>query len=36
MYVKDGKIVGGYTLRAMLKHMPAVEAAELKSRLAPE
>ena len=28
MYLEDGKIVGGYTIRVLRKHMPSKEAAD--------
>ena len=35
MFWKDGKIHGGYTLRAMLPRLPKEEADELRALLAP-
>jgi len=34
LYLKDGKIVGNYTVRPLLKLMPEAEAAEYKKKLA--
>jgi uncharacterized protein YegJ (DUF2314 family) len=34
MYMRSGKIVGGYTIRALLKHMPPDRAAHLRAMLA--
>jgi uncharacterized protein YegJ (DUF2314 family) len=36
MYIRDGKIQGGQTIRALLPLLPPDQAAELKGRLAPE
>ncbi len=36
MFVRDGKYHGAYTLRAMLPFMPPAQAADFKTRLAPE
>lgn len=33
MYLRSGKIVGGYTTRALLKRMPPDEAAALSARM---
>jgi uncharacterized protein YegJ (DUF2314 family) len=34
MYHRSGKIVGGYTIRALLKRLPPAEAARLRAMLA--
>jgi uncharacterized protein YegJ (DUF2314 family) len=34
MYLRDGKVVGNYTLRPLLKKMPAKEAEQLRKLLA--
>jgi uncharacterized protein YegJ (DUF2314 family) len=36
MYIRDEKIVGGATIRALLKYLPTEEANELRARLAEE
>jgi uncharacterized protein YegJ (DUF2314 family) len=33
-YFRDGKMVGNYTLRPLMKQMPAAEAEQLKKILA--
>lgn len=33
MYFEDGKVVGGFTIRVVRKHMPADEAAEFDRRM---
>jgi uncharacterized protein YegJ (DUF2314 family) len=36
MFIRDDKIHGGQTIRAVLQRLPAEQAAQLKARLAPE
>lgn len=36
MYIRDSKIIGGQTIRAMLPFMPPAQAAQYKAMLAPE
>jgi uncharacterized protein YegJ (DUF2314 family) len=33
MYLEDGKIVGGYTIRVLRNHMPAAEAVDFDRHL---
>ena len=33
MYLEDGRIVGGYTIRVLRRHMPAAEAADFDRHL---
>lgn len=35
-YVKNGKIMGGQTIRVLLPRLPADQAADLRARLSPE
>jgi uncharacterized protein YegJ (DUF2314 family) len=36
LYVRDGKYVGAYTVRALLPFMPTEQAADMRERLAPQ
>lgn len=36
IYMRDGKIMGAYTMRALLDRMPPEQAADIRARLAPE